>query len=332
MAQIRLTSAEIGGLWSTYMNSSMEWCLITYFLHHIKDSEIKAILEQALTASNKRLTFLKEIFSKEEIPIPDGFTEKDINLEAPPLFYDPFALTFVYSLSKMDMILYSFITTEICRLDLQEFFTSTVKENSDLYKASTTLLLSKGIYDRPPMIPYPNEVEYIQKEWYINGFIGKKRPLNVIEITEIFANIERNYFAILLCTGLLQVIKDPEIKEYLSKGKEISEKQINLFNEVLMKEDLLGVVPINMEVTKSTESPFSEKLVMSLFASLNAIDITLIGHALSLSLRTDLSAQYSKFIAEILLYSKKGFDILVDRKWLEKPPGAPDRGKLQNKM
>ncbi|MEK5389158.1 DUF3231 family protein [Margalitia sp. FSL K6-0131] len=328
MAQ-RLTSAEIGGLWSTYMNSSMEWCLITYFLHHIKDSEIKAILDQALASSNKRLHYLRELFTQEEIPIPDGYTDQDINLEAPPLFYDPFALTFVYSLSKMDMVLYSFITTDICRIDIQDFFTSIVKENTDLLKASTSLLLSKGLYDRPPMIPYPKEVQYIQKESYINGFIGKKRPLNVVEITEIFSNIERNYFAILLCTGLLQVIKDPEIKEYLKKGKEISEKQINLFNEVLMKEDLLGLVPINMEVTESTESPFSDKLVMTLFSALNAIDITLIGHALSLSFRTDLSAHYSKFIAEILLYSKQGFDILVDRKWLEKPPGAPDRNKLQ---
>ncbi|MGV3464595.1 MAG: DUF3231 family protein [Heyndrickxia sp.] len=329
MAQTRLTSAEIGGLWSTYMNSSMEWCLLTYFLHHIKDSEIKAILEQALAFSNKRLEFIKELFSSENIPIPEGYTEKDINLEAPPLFYDPFALTLVYSVSKMDLILYSFITTDICRLDLQEFFTTIVKENTDLYKASTTLLLSKGLYDRPPMIPYPSKVEYIQKESYINGFIGKKRPLNVIEITEIFSNIERNYFAILLCTGLLQVIKDPEIKEYLKKGKEISEKQINLFNEVLKKEELLGIVPVNMEVTESTASPFSDKLVMTLFAALNAIDVTLIGHALSLSFRTDLSAHYSKFIGEIMLYSKKGFDILVDRKWLEKPPEAPDRGKLQ---
>jgi len=99
---------------------------------------------------------------------------------------------------------------------------------------------------------------------------------------------------------------------------------------MLKKEDLLGIVPVNMEVTDSTDSPFSNKLVMALFSALNAIDVTLIGHALSLSFRTDLSAHYSKLIGEILLYNKKGFDILVDRKWLEKPPSAPDRGKLQN--
>jgi hypothetical protein len=329
MEHSRLTSAEIGGLWATFMNSSMEWCLITYFLHNLKDSEIKMVLNKALEASNERLQFIKDIFLYEKIPIPDGFSKEDINLEAPPLFYDPFTLTFAYSLSKMDMILFSFITTDICRLDLQTFFTKALNQSSELYSESTTLMLSKGIYDRAPMIPYPVEVEYIQKVSYLNGFIGKKRPLNVLELSEIFANIERNYFAILLCTGLLQVVKDKEIKNYLKKGKEISEKQINVFNEILMKEDLLGMVPVNMEVTDSTTSPFSDKLTMALFNSLNSIDITLIGHALSLSLRGDLAAHYSKFIGEILLYSESGFNILVNRNWVEKPPGAPDRNKLQ---
>ncbi|WP_249310413.1 DUF3231 family protein [Bacillus sp. FJAT-49736] len=327
--ETRLTSSEIGGLWASYMNNSMEWCLITYFIHHVKDPEIKLVLEHALANSTDRMNFIKTIFTNEGIPTPIGFTEKDINLEAPPLFYDPFALTFVYSIGKMDLILYSFIITNICRLDLQDFFSKIIYQSTDLYKESLTLMLSKGIHDRPPMIPYPKEVQFIEKTSYIKGLFGKKRNLNVLELAEIFSNIERNYFAVLLCTGLLQVVKDEEIKAYLQNGKEISEKQINLFNEMLMKEDLLGTVPINMEVTDSTVSPFSDKLVMSLFHTLNSIDITLIGHALSLSLRTDLAAEYSKFIAEILLYSKTGFNILVDREWMEMPPESPDRKKLE---
>ncbi|MEK1830415.1 DUF3231 family protein [Priestia megaterium] len=52
--------------------------------------------------------------------------------------------------------------------------------------------------------------------------MGKKRPLNAVELTEIFFNIERNYFSVLLCMGLLQVIKDKEIKNYIKDGMEIS--------------------------------------------------------------------------------------------------------------
>ncbi|MEK1829459.1 DUF3231 family protein [Priestia megaterium] len=94
---------------------------------------------------------------------------------------------------------------------------------------------------------------------------GKKRPLNAVELTEIFFNIERNYFSVLLCMGLLQVIKDKEIKNYIKDGMEISKKQINFFNDLLKKEELLGTVPVSMEVTTSTVSPFSDKLIVALF-------------------------------------------------------------------
>ncbi|WP_354315589.1 DUF3231 family protein [Priestia megaterium] len=65
--------------------------------------------------------------------------------------------------------------------------------------------------------------------------MGKKRPLNAVELTEIFFNIERNYFSVLLCMGWLQVLKDKEIKNYIKDGIEISEKQINFFNELFKK-------------------------------------------------------------------------------------------------
>ncbi|WP_458415024.1 DUF3231 family protein [Schinkia sp. CFF1] len=328
---VRLSSAEIGGLWSTFIQETMSVCLLKYFLHHLKDDTIKPLLEKALHKSETYIQQISEIFTKENIPIPNGLSVKeDINLNAPPLFYDPFALSFVYSMARMNMINYAFVTVNIARTDILDFFTNAVSHSTTLYKESTTLMLSKGIYDRPPMIPYPKKVEYIKKNSYVTDVIGKKRPLNTVELTQLFFNIERNYFAIILCIGLLQVVKDKEIKKYLKEGQDISEKQINLFNDLLKKEELLGLVTVNIEVTDSTVSPFSDKLIMLLFNSLNSIDITLIGYALSLSLRVDLTTYYSKFIPEILLYSKKGFDIMVEREWLEEPPHAVNRDELKN--
>ncbi|GAA3333752.1 hypothetical protein GCM10020331_099040 [Ectobacillus funiculus] len=46
---------------------------------------------------------------------------------------------------------------------------------------------------------------------------------------------------------------------------------------------------------------------------LNSVDISLISHAMSVSMRTDLTAQYSKIIAEVMLYSKDTFDIVVEK-------------------
>jgi hypothetical protein len=324
----RLSSAELGGLWAAYLQETMAVCLIKYFMHHNQDEEIGDVLRQAFKISDGHVQDITAIFQKEEIPLPHGFTDKDIDLTAPPLFYDPFGLSFVYSMSRIGMINTSFITVNIVRADVMEFFVNMVNQTSELYQMSTALMLSKGLYDRPPMIPYPKEIEYIEKISYISG-IGKKRPLNSPELTEIFFNTERNYFSILLCMGLLQVVKDEEIHDYIRVGKIISEKQIQTFNDILKKESLLGNVPMTVDVTDAQVQPFSNRLIVMLFHSLNSIDVTLLGHALALSLRTDLAAHYQKYLLEILLYAEKGFNILVKRGWMQAPPHAPDRAKLQ---
>ncbi|MHC0036185.1 DUF3231 family protein [Pseudoneobacillus sp. C159] len=324
----RLSSAEIGNTWQFYIQGTLARCLLKYFLYHLKDEEITSLLQRELSYTEEGMKKIADLYAKEEIPIPDGFSDQDINFEAPPLFYDEYALSFVYSMSRMNMINRSFILANTARADVLEIFTSSIHQSVEIYNESIKLSLSKGIYDRPPMIPYPKEVEYIQKKWFILPVPEQKRPLTTIELTELFFNIERNYFAVVLCLGLQQVVKDKEIKKYIDKGREISERQIKVFNDILKKEDLFGLASVPMLVTESTVSPFSDKFIVALFHFLNAIDLALLGHALSLSMRADLSALISKFIGEILLYEKDGFNILVERGWAEQPPMAPNRKDL----
>jgi hypothetical protein len=326
---IRLSSAEISGLWTTFIQSSMTVCLIKYFLHHLNDEEIKPLLNESFQIYSGQMKEIKQIFSEENIPIPDEFSDEDINLSAPPLFYDAFSLTFVYAMSRMNMINFSFIASNVAREDIRSLFSKCLSDALTQYNEATQLMLEKGMYDRPPMVVYPTENEYIEKKSYLTKLIGDKRPLNVLEITDMFFNIERNYFAIVLCMGFLQVVKDKEIFDFINEGKKISEKQITFINDLLKQENLMGTTSILMEVTGSTVSPFSNKLIVTLFHALNSIDITLIGHAQALSMRADLVAFYSKTIGEIFLYAAKGFDILVNRKWIQEPPGTIDRIKLQ---
>ncbi|MEI2401022.1 DUF3231 family protein, partial [Paenibacillus phytohabitans] len=269
-------------------------------------------------------------FTEEKIPIPDEFGDEDLNLSAPPLFYDPFALTFVYAMSRMNMINFSFITSNTAREDIRSFFSNCLSDALNQYNEATQLMLEKGMYDRPPMVVYPTENEYIKKKTYLTKFIGDKRPLNVVEITDMFFNIERNYFAIVLCMGFQQVVQDKEIFEFIKQGREISEKQITYINDLLKQENLMGTTSITMEVTSSTVSPFSDRLILTLFHALNGIDITLLGHAQALSMRADLVAFYSKTIGEIFLYAAKGFNMLVERGWIQEPPSNINRDKLRN--
>jgi len=325
---IELTCTEIGGLWGVYFQESLSTCFLMYFVNHTQDEEIIPLANESLQISKGRLEKIKAFFAAENFPVPEAFTEADVNLQAPPLFHGPFTLSYIYMSNKLSMVNYSHVASNNARLDVLDFFTECIHTSTEMFGKAVKMMLSKGIYDRPPKMNYPNRIEFVQSKSIISGFLSKHRPLNAIELTEIFFNIERNYFSVLIMLGFAQVVMDKRLKDFIMKGKDISEKQIEFFNKLLMEADLLGTVPVAMEVTASTVSPFSNKLIIGMVNALNSVDISLISHALSVSMRVDLVAQYTKIIAEVMLYAKETFDIMVERNWLEQPPLVTDRDKL----
>ncbi|AND40403.1 DUF3231 family protein [Cytobacillus pseudoceanisediminis] len=328
---IELTCTEIGGLWGVYLQESMGSCFLQYFLHHLQDEEIIPLAKESLQISQGRIDKIKKIFLSENFPVPAAFSEGDVNLSAPPLFNDVFTLSYIYMMNRLGMINFSYTASNNVRLDVLDFFTECIHTSTEMFGKAVKMMLGKGIYDRPPKMNYPKEIEFVQKDSFLSGIIGAKRPLNAIELSEIFFNIERNYFSVLIMLAFAQVVKDKELKKHILKGKTLSEKQISFFNNLLMEEELLGTVTVGMEVTESMVAPFSDKLIFSMINVLNSVDISLISHAMSVSMRTDLTSQYSKIIAEVMLYAKDTFDIVVKEKWLEQPPLVTNRKMLIHK-
>ncbi|WP_221564949.1 DUF3231 family protein [Alkalihalobacillus sp. TS-13] len=321
----KLSSTEIASLWSTYIYDSASICFFKHFLQHLQDEEIISIVNEALNFSQMHMKNIENIFKEEKFPIPLGFSDNDVNFSAPALFGDLYALSFVYGMSRIGLCNNGILTSNVARDDVLELFSQIQASTNELYKKSVRYMLSKGIYDRPPIIPYPHKVEFIEKQSFLTGWFGERRPINSVELTEVFFNIERNYFGILLLYGLIQVVDDKEINQYLKRGKDLANKQVDYLNNLLKEEDLLGTVPVEMEVTDSKISPFSEKLIMFLVTTLNATSFTYFGHALSVSMRRDLVANYSKLLTEVMAYAEDGFNIMIDRGWMEKPPGALQR-------
>lgn len=326
---IQLTTPEIGALWTSYIQHSATMCFYKHFLQQLEDSEVMEIVKSALYLGELYNKEIEKIFQKEGFPVPDGFSDKDINLSSPPLFTDLFALSYVYRVGQMVLPFYSTTLTKVARKDIVEFYEGCLKTSTKLYKKSLNLMLSKGIYDRPPKIPYPKDVEYMKVEPTLLGsMFGDKRPLNVMELGEIFYAIERNYIGLVMLMGLIQVTKDKEVKEYLIKGKKLAEKQVELFNKILKKEEHLGNIPVSMEVTDSMISPFSDRLVMFLITATSSAGIQLLAYAMSTSIRRDLSMHYALMIAEIAKYGGEGLELMIKRGWMEQMPQSIDRSNL----
>ncbi|TYR81478.1 DUF3231 family protein [Priestia megaterium] len=328
---IQLTTPEITALWTSYIQSSATICFYKHFLQYLQDSEIKPIVEEALFLEQTCRKKVEAIFTEEKFPIPKGFSDKDVDLSAPPLYTDLFALSFVYRVGQVAVPYYATVLTKVGRSDIVAFFDECLQMTTKLYKKALNLMFSKGIYDRPPKIPYPNQAEFIQKqETLLSTWFGDKRPLNAAELGEIFYTIERNYIGIVLLIGLIQVMKDKEIKEYLIKGKKLAEKQINLLNMILKKENHLGNIPVSMEVTESTDSPFSDRLILFVITLTTSTGIYLLAYTMSTAMRKDLLAHYSMLMLEIMKYSEDGLELMINRGWLDQLPQSPDRDKLLN--
>lgn len=324
--QIKLTTSEIGCLWSTYLENTAVRCFYKHFLQHLQDHDIKSITEEVLTLVEKIIEKIKTIFEEENIPIPQGFSDHDVDLSAPALYTDSFALSFLYRGGQVIVPFYSAALTKVSRIDIYLFFTKCLYHETELHKKALELMQSKGFYDRPPKIEYPTSVEFVQHNpSLINTWLGDKRPLNTLEIGELYAAIERNAIGLMLLMGLIQVTKDKQIKDYLLKGKNICENQLESFAKLLKENDNFTGFPTTLEVTNSTVSPFSERLILFFIGSSNQVGVSTLGYALSITMRKDLAAIWSFFIADVMKYGGEGLNILVERGWMESPPHPIDR-------
>lgn len=325
---IDLTSAEISCLWSSYLADSMSVCIFKYLIQHIKDNEIKKVAQHSLDLSQQHVEIIKGIFEEEEIVVPEGFTDKDVNLKARQLFSDSLCLHYLKSMSKGGLAVYAAVLPTIYREDIRAFYSKCFTSAIELENEVTDVLLEKGLAVRPPQIPKPKKVEFVHKQSFLLEAVGKHRTLTGQEVTNLYANIQTNSIGIALSMAFAQVATTKKIQEYMIRGKEISKKHIEVFSTYLKYNDLPVPTSHDHEITDETESPFSEKLMMFHFSVIAHAGIGNYGVSISESQRSDLVADYSRLLLESIAYSEDGANIMIDKGWLEQPPMAADRKKL----
>lgn len=325
---IKLTSVEITGIWNSYIFETMVHHVFTYFLQHIEDPDIKSYVEQVQFLSKKNVNDYIAIFKKENFPIPRGTTSEDINLEAPRLFSDIFYISYIKSMAKFALMQFALSYSESSRSDIRKMFLDHLHILEEVDQTGTEIMLSKGIHIRPPSIPTPTEVKFVKHKNLFTGFFNSKRPLSILEISQLFYHSHSNALGKALMTGFIQVVKSKEIKQNFIKGKEMSHKYYKLFMELLVEEDITIPHSYDSEVSDCTESPFSDRLMLNHITFLNAYGLGTYGMALAQSFRSDLSAMYTRVMLEVGEYGKECANLLIKNEWMEEPPLAPDRQKL----
>lgn len=329
--KIRLTAAEMAMLWTQYINDTASICVNSYFIEKVEDPEVKPIIEFALIASKQNISFLKELFNKERFPVPMGFTEKDVHINAPRLFSDTFFLMYLRNMSVLGMAAGAMSLGVATRPEVVSFFKNVLKTAVGLQDLTRDLMLKQGTYVRPPFISTPDRVDFVERQSFLTGFLGEKRTLVAQEILMLFNNIQTNAIGKTLITGFAQTAQSREVKDYFIRGKRIAQKHIDIFSDILKKEDLPAPMTWDTALSDSTIPVFSEKLMMFHVSGMIAAGIGNYGASMSGSPRRDLGLKYATLIPEIALYAEDGANIMIKHGWLEEPPQSDNREKLINR-
>ncbi|MBT2687729.1 DUF3231 family protein [Bacillus sp. ISL-47] len=320
----KLTSAEMGKLWATYMGNSMSSLILRYFLQHVEDKEIKLLLQNGLHLSETFMKTIKVFFEKDNFPIPLGFTDDDVNLNAPRLFEDEFYVHYIKYAAKAGLSLYAVAIPLVMRDDIMAFFSDCSKSTSELLVQVNHVLIEKGFLIKPPIIPVPESIKFVEKHNYFKGFVGDIRPLHALEITHLFDNVENNATSKGLLIGFINVAKDEKVREFLQRGLDITNTAATQFRDKLHKGNLPSPGILDHLVTSSSFPPFSDKLMLFHKVDMFSMKVRSFANSAAVNGRRDLALLYARAMMRVSIFAEDGANMMIEKGWMEQPPHARD--------
>ena len=322
---ISLTSSELGYLWTGFsINELSRWFLII-FHEQAKDDDVKNIYANALEIADKLLVGREKLLSKEGYPLPIGFSETDIKKNAPTLFTDRFLLTYMLIGSQLGLEFHTRALGFSTREDVRNYLSECLEDAVQLNGKVIDLMLNKGIYWRTPSLPAPKSNEKIQKSSYLDGWLGDTRPMNSMEIANLYVVIELLIMIETICIGFAQMSEEKNMTELFLSGGTLAKNQYHSLYELLTKDGLPIPPSYTSEMTDSNTRVFSDRIMVSHLAGLIGSLISQYGFALGSVMKHDLLATYTSLISKAGAFAEKLTRILIDKEWLEKVPGAISR-------
>ncbi|HET7627107.1 MAG TPA: DUF3231 family protein [Bacillales bacterium] len=325
-----ICSSEYAALWMIYEKKTMVARVLEYFLTHVDEQESKRLMTERYTVEKQDVETISTILRREGAPVPVGFTELDVHLDAPPLFDHMFDIMYLRTMSKVATGLHALYTTVSYREDIIDLFKKFTREAEEMYKKTTQLLLDKGVLARSPYVDIPSENQFVKDKTYMSGFslFNDKRTLNVVEVALIYQSIESNVMGMQLMTGFSQVTDHEQVRNYFFEGKELAKKIVTELGGLLLQSDIQTPATWAGKATRSTIAPFSNKLMMYNTSLLSSFGLTSNALGTSFSLRSDLPLKMANLSRNIFNYAKKGGKLMIENGWMEKPPQMEERSQV----
>ncbi|TCP21695.1 uncharacterized protein DUF3231 [Scopulibacillus darangshiensis] len=325
---LKLTASEIGSLWGEYVNGTMTDAVNRYMFSIIEDESIKEIFDSAIKTFEKQKNQIATFMENDGFPVPIGFTESDLNKGAERLFTDIFCLNYLHIMTLHGLLGHTTSLSVSVRKDLRDFYDSCDNDGKRMYHQTIELMLKKGIFQRDPLFYPTKKPEFVSSQDFKDGISGKGRRLAATEIIGTSFNLKKSVMAKSLSIGFSQVTQSKEVRKFLEDTEKTSDNQIQSISKIMHKDNLPIPKSMETEVTVSTDSPFSDKLMLYHIGFLFQTAQVYQGAGLASAMRTDLVTTYEGIILKNLMVTKKWFNLMEQNKWLEQPPLAPNRKEI----
>jgi hypothetical protein len=328
IANTKLTSGELCHVWEQYMNNCAAAVVLEHFQKTVEDTEVKGVCSYALETAEGQKTKYKKLLNQENYPIPSAFSSKeDLNSNAPKMLTDGFVLFYLHNMSKVDLPITAICLMDSVREDIRQLYNERMDRAQGLFEQSTSLLLKKGLFVRPPLITSTHESKPIAEGGFLSNFfgLGTERPLTAREANELHKNVLMNYLGKSFLLALTQANTNINLQKLLMRGEELASKIIEEFSKVLIENDLPVSMTWDTGVLDSKVPPFSDRLICFLIDDMNKIGLANYGYGAAFSSRKDLKSQYIRIIADVYQYEEAVKTFMIENQWLEQPPLALDR-------
>lgn len=261
-----LTSQELSQLWRTYMGDSAELCVLRYFLQTVEDESIKVLIQDAYQSSSQHLNDISSLFKEKDYPVPIGFSlDYDVTSSSPAkLFSDDLILEYLHQFGRIGTRSHAVNLSLAVRKDTTDLFEKCLTDSIRLYNKARNALIVKGLYIHSPYLEPAESSDFVEEQGFLTGIFGDRRPLLSTEVTNLYANFQRNALGAAVMLGFSKVAKSKEVAKHFTRGKEIAEKHCEIFNSFLKADYLPASLYWDTQVSDSNDYIFSDKLMMYL--------------------------------------------------------------------
>lgn len=318
---LRLSAPEILIHWNNYLIESMAVHVTTYFIKKAEDKEVKEMLEFALQVAKRGTEGSKKFFEQANHPLPQGFHAEDVNIQAPRVYSDNLVVLIKNRLAQDAMVVLSMSLGASSRSEIRDFFEQQLTDTARITNMCLEIIQKKGLY-HPVYIPTPENIEKVQSQSYLGGILFHHRSLNTAEIYQLVTNLQLTEIPSIFFKSFAQfdLIQERGLRQHFQRGAEMTEKQLQIFQSLLSAYDLPQFPTWESELTGSTISPFSERLILFKTAVMLSATASRYGVAQSTVMRKDIGVDFMRLMSETLLYAEDSMNLMIKKGYFDQHP------------